>query len=292
MFTTRRSHNQGDKTEMSFALTYRAIVSRVTAQSVLVALLLTTLLAPSAVALDIRIGFLGPTESDAWYGASQGISEANQQGKFLGLLYTLAATPDQSQALAADTAVLITAVSASRLLNVAAAAGPRAVVNVSAAENELREACVANLFHTLPSFAMRSDAIQQWQRKESNANVEARAWHPDFKKYAAGQLNKRYAAASGRTMTDSAWAAWAAVKLVSDTVARLGNNDPDSIVQALTHELAFDGQKGVDMNFRNTGQLRQPMLLIQNDAVVGEAPVRGIVATGNLDSLGLADCRK
>ena len=93
-------------------------------------------------------------------------------------------------------------------------------------------------------------------------------------------------------MTDIAWAGWAATKLLSDTIARTGSTDADALAEILSSDLAFDGQKGITMSFRNTGQLRQPILLIENDAIVAEAPVRGIVDSSNLDSVGLADCLK
>ena len=93
-------------------------------------------------------------------------------------------------------------------------------------------------------------------------------------------------------MTDQAWAAWAAVKLVSDTVARLRSGEPGELLTALRNDLAFDGQKGVDMSFRDNGQLRQPLLLVEHGKIVGEAPVRGVVANGGLDSLGPSACRE
>ena len=46
------------------------------------------------------------------------------------------------------------------------------------------------------------------------------------------------------------------------------------------------------MSFRETGQLRQPLLLVDGDRIVGEAPVRGVVDTTYLDSLGVPFCPK
>jgi len=46
------------------------------------------------------------------------------------------------------------------------------------------------------------------------------------------------------------------------------------------------------MNFRETGQLRQPILLVEGDKIVAEAPVRGIAKPPTLDSLGLLSCEK
>jgi hypothetical protein len=80
--------------------------------------------------------------------------------------------------------------------------------------------------------------------------------------------------------------------MTSDTVARTKINDPAEMLHYLKTELTFDGQKGSVMNFRETGQLRQPMLLIEKNIIVAEAPVRGIAKPPVLDSLGLLSCEK
>jgi hypothetical protein len=91
-------------------------------------------------------------------------------------------------------------------------------------------------------------------------------------------------------MDDPAWAGWAAVKLLSDTVAREQDAAPATLLEALRSRLSFDGQKGVDMSFRPDGQLRQPLLLVEEDRVVAEAPVRGVADIEDLDSLGPSRC--
>jgi ABC transporter substrate binding protein (PQQ-dependent alcohol dehydrogenase system) len=139
---------------------------------------------------------------------------------------------------------------------------------------------------------MKKDAETQWQKKNPNSSAKAQAWHHSFKKYAAGQLNTRFTRSSHHKMTDTAWAGWASVKLLSDSVARNQFNDTTSLLKFIKTELAFDGQKGMSLNFRDTGQLRQPLLLIDNGKIAGEAPVRGVVNTTNLDSLGLTHCPK
>lgn len=248
--------------------------------------------AAGAQTTTVRIGFLGEADTDPHFGARQGIAEANAQGKFLGIRYELVTVEDASQAVAIAPSAIVAAVSPLRLLKLSADASGIAVLNVTAPDDELREECQPNLFHTIPSHAMRADALQQWQRKSPQSTAEARAWHHDFKKYAAGQLNQRYAKASRRAMTDEAWAGWAAVKLLADTIARVQTSDAGVLVETLQTDLGFDGQKGIDMSFRDTGQLRQPLLLVEGDSIVGEAPVRGIVGITNLDSLGLPICPK
>ena len=105
-------------------------------------------------------------------------------------------------------------------------------------------------------------------------------------KYAGRDLNKRFRAASGQAMNGSSWAGWAAVKMTSDTIARLNDASPAALLNFLRHELKFDGQKGAEMSFRDSGQLRQPLLLVEKEKIVGEAPVRGVADADDLDSLG------
>jgi hypothetical protein len=233
--------------------------------------------------LEVPIAFVGPTDGTAWRGARQGLDEAQLQGEFLGQRYRLDAAPEQAVALVA-------ALSAGELRALAEAHPGLPVLNVAAADDALREQCIPNLFHVLPSARMANDAVAQWKRAHPEAEVHARAWHPDFEKYAASQLNKRYSEQFEAPMDDQAWAGWAAVKLLSDTVAREQSATPAILLDALHSRLAFDGQKGVDMSFREDGQLRQPLLLVAGARLVGEAPVRGVVDIEDLDSLGPSRC--
>ncbi len=137
---------------------------------------------------------------------------------------------------------------------------------------------------------MQEDAVEQWRQKHPGADVVATAWHQDFVKFAARDLNKRYRKKIGTGMDEYSWAGWAAVKMVADTVAREGISDPVKMLKYLKTNLSFDGQKGLDMDFRNTGQLRQILLIAENDKLLGEAPVRGV--SSDIDSLGFSECIK
>lgn len=243
--------------------------------------------AVSAAQIPVRVAFIGNTAGTARAGVEQGIDEANVQGRFLGQNYTLV---DATAAdLPGDFSAVIVAADAATVRAVAEAAGRVPVVNILAEDDALRAACLANVVHTIPSAAMRADAERQWAQAHDGAAAAARAWHPDFRKYAASQLNSRYRKAHGQPMDDQAWAGWAAAKMLSDTVARVGVARPGALLDYLRDSLAFDGQKGADLSVRPTGQLRQPMLLVSpDDRILGEAPVRGVAQS--LDSLGLADC--
>ncbi len=255
--------------------------------------LLMCLARPSlAQVTEITLLFVGPVESSAYRGAQQGLAEAQAQGEFLGQHYTLAvqATPSATPLTAA---AVIAAVDPTGLRKLAAANPDLPILNVSLTEDALRRECRANLFFVLPSAEMQAAAVAQWQTANPTAaGVIARAWHASLEKYAAAQLNKRYRSTFAHAMDDQAWAGWAAVKLLSDTVAREASAEPAVLLEALRTKLAFDGQKGVDMSFRPDGQLRQPLLLIADDKVIGEAPVRGVAEAEDLDSLGRPECAK
>lgn len=241
---------------------------------------------------EVTLVFVGEEDSSAYRGAQQGLAEAQAQGEFLGQRYVLAVQPAPTSTPISAAAV-IAAVDHAGLLTLVEANPGIPVLNALLTDDALRRDCRANLLHVLPSVGMGKDALAQWATANPGmSGVTAQAWHPAFEKYAAAQLNKRYRETFARPMDDPAWAGWASVKLLSDTVAREQTADPAVLLDALRTRLAFDGQKGVDMRFRADGQLEQPLLLIANDKILGEAPVRGVAEPEDLDSLGDVECAK
>ena len=146
-----------------------------------------------------------------------------------------------------------------------------------------------NLLNISISQQMKQDALAQWLAKHPGSKAHVQSWHESFRKFAASQLNSRFTKASGIIMDDDSWAGWAAVKLISDTVARIQSDDATKMLNYLRNDIAFDGQKGAGATFRQTGQLRQLVLLIENNKIMAEAPLRGV--KGGLDSLGLLSCK-
>jgi len=252
-----------------------------------IAFIATSLFVNSSIAqtTEINLSFIGDKTSLAYKGVKQGKDEANIQGKFLGQQYAITASPESSTAILA-------ALDADTLRQLSRSYPNKAIFNLISAENKLRTECLPNVLHIIPSQAMKQDAIAQWQKKRPEESVKAQTWHPSFRKYAAGQLNVRFIESSNIEMNDTAWAGWAAVKLLSDSVVRSQLKDAAQLLNFIKTKLAFDGQKGMSLSFRKTGQLRQPILLIKDNKIIGEAPVRGIANTTNLDSLGLTSCLK
>ncbi|MEZ5363194.1 MAG: hypothetical protein R2748_12845, partial [Bryobacterales bacterium] len=166
------------------------------------------------------------------------------------------------------------------------------VFNVSSNDDKLRTQCRPNLFHVPPSAKMLADAEAQWRKAHPDAkSVEARAWHEGFVKFSARELNRRWEEATGRPMTDEDWAIWAAYKLVSDAIANNPEADAEELLAYFHDEMEFDAVKGVFATFRETGQLRQPLLIVADGKLAGEAPVRGVADSEDLDSLGGERCQ-
>ena len=256
----------------------------------LVALLLS--LAPCALArgtesVEVRVGYLGPRDTPAERGVQLGIEEANVQGRFTGRSFRLQHLSELGEVSPAFAAV-VAAVPAEVLVE--AAGRGVAVLNIAAADDALRSACHPDLLHVLPSLRMQSDARAQWREKRPTSAASAETWHRDFVRFAARDLNKRYSRRFDERMDGSAWAGWAAVKAVAEAVTRGGEGGAASVARYLRTQLEFDGQKGVALSFRPTGQLRQPLLLVEGGQIVGQAPVRGVSGAGDLDSLGASTC--
>lgn len=259
-----------------------------------VCLFLLLLNAPSPRAAEsgaVSLAYFGATDSSALRGVRQGVDEGNQQGRFLGRHYTLTQiAPDEMKTIAPAPAAILAAVGAEELRLLAELNPGVPVLNIVEGHDDLRALCLPNLLHVFPSDRMRSDAQAQWQTLHPDDSVRVVAWHPAFEKYAGRQLNNRYRAAFDEGMDDFAWAGWAATKMVTDAVARLGDGSPRTLLDYLRNELEFDGQKGVTMNFRPNGQLRQVMLIVKGDDIVSEAPVKGAADPHDLDSLGFGHC--
>jgi hypothetical protein len=265
--------------------------SRTTLSTVGLLLLLQipTLFAATPVSQDIALAYIGPPDSHALLGLQQGLAEANIQGRFLGQRYTLTTLSTEIQAVPKVTLAIYTAGDNDTLRSLSKRYPKTPIFNLALDDDALRAACLPNVMHVLPSARMKVDAINQWHKLHPDSQAQALAWHADFEKYSGVQLNSRFRKTQGQAMDDLAWAGWAAIKMTADSVARDQARRQGQILRYLRKDLAFDGQKGIDMNFRYDGQLRQVILLVENGKILGEAPVRGVVDPQDLDSLGVPD---
>ncbi|MBL1142390.1 MAG: hypothetical protein HND53_10200 [Proteobacteria bacterium] len=267
-----------------------------TINTVLISLIATLLVCKTASAeiIEVNFAYVGDKEHSALLGVKQGLEEANLQGQFLNQKYNLDlfATKDALTHDFSDYIAVLTAVDIDNFQILAKSLSNTPVFNLSISDDSIRAACADNTLHIIPSNRMAEDALSQWQKKEADSNAKAQAWHADFVKFAARDLNKRFKKNHKVKMDDYSWSGWSAVKMTTDTVARTQITNPEKMLNYLKSELSFDGQKGSNMNFRETGQLRQLLLLIEDNKIVAEAPVRGIAKPPTLDSLGIINCKK
>ena len=116
------------------------------------------------------------------------------------------------------------------------------------------------------------------------------AWHWAWERHGAPQLNQRFVKRAKRKMLGPDWAAWAAVKVIVESVLRTKSMDFEKVTGYLKSDrLTLDAYKGTPASFRPwNNQLRQPILLHTHNAVVDRAPLRGFLhPTQNLDTLGV-----
>lgn len=250
--------------------------------------------AADSLQVDMLLIATGPAYLSHRNGAILGQTEGNIQGRFLGIDYRLRQVElaEALQPVDGISAVIVAA-DYDQLLQLQAVYAPLdvPVFNIALADMQLREQCIDGLYHTPPGEQMLADAEAQWRQVNPDVAVQALAWHPEFVKFAGRDLNKRYQEQFTIPMDSDAWAGWAATRIVAEAVVRTGSTNAADIDTYLKENLGFDGQKGIAHTFRNNGQLRQPLLLVDADAaLLGEAPVRGVADGNDLDSLGLPGC--
>lgn len=120
-----------------------------------------------------------------------------------------------------------------------------------------------------------------------DGGLVALAWSARYERFGAPQVTRRLTRAVGRPMDAHAWSAWLGGKaLIAAAVA--APKGPVAAFATALQKAELDGSKGVAMGFRPwDGQLRQPLLLSDGQAVIATAPTEGILhPTNALDALG------
>lgn len=115
------------------------------------------------------------------------------------------------------------------------------------------------------------------------------AWHPVVEQWGAAQLQKRFHKLAKRSMSPMDYAAWVALRALSEGVTRTKSNDPHVVRSYLLgDQLKIAGFKGLSLSFRNwSGQLRQPISLMHPKALVTTSPQQGFLHPHTeLDTLG------
>jgi len=135
-------------------------------------------------------------------------------------------------------------------------------------------------------------AYYTWQAKPivGTEGLAARGWSEVIERWGAAQLQSRFEALSGRSMRADDYAAWAAMRSVGEAVTRTGSAEAATLRSyMLSDQFELAGFKGRALSYRDwNGQLRQPIPLVTDRAMVAIAPLPGFLhQQTELDTLGL-----
>lgn len=118
--------------------------------------------------------------------------------------------------------------------------------------------------------------------------LQSLGWSRVFEQWGAAQLQSRFSKLAERDMQDEDYAAWAALRAIDEANIKTKFADLATQKAYLLNDLELAGFKGRPLSFRNwNGQLRQPIGLAHQSALVAMAPLEGFLHQRNeLDGLG------
>ncbi len=135
-------------------------------------------------------------------------------------------------------------------------------------------------------------AFNTWEARPvaGSEGLQPVTWSRVVEQWGAVQMQNRFFEQSGRAMMPKDYAAWAAYRSLGEAVTRTNSADPATLrAYILSDDFELAGFKGRAMNFRHwNGQLRQPIPLVTDRAVVAMAPLEGFLhQRTELDTLGI-----
>lgn len=116
-----------------------------------------------------------------------------------------------------------------------------------------------------------------------------KTWHWALEQWGATQLQNRFYEQFGREMLDTDYAAWLAVRSISEAVTRTQTDSPKALYEYLvSSEFELAAFKGRKLSFRPwNGQLRQPIPLVHPKGLTSLSPQEGYLhPSTDLDTLG------
>lgn len=122
-----------------------------------------------------------------------------------------------------------------------------------------------------------------------SVGLTAQPWHWALERDGATQVSSRFDKLTGRKIQSADWDVWIAVKSLISAAVKTPGAEPAALREYMTSaKLRLDGSKGVTLNYRPwDGQMRQPILLATDDAVIAIAPIEGFThQKTTLDTLG------
>lgn len=121
------------------------------------------------------------------------------------------------------------------------------------------------------------------------AELTPTAWSRVFEQWGGTQLQNRFQTLAGRVMTERDYAAWTAVRAVTEAAGKVKGGDAAAVVATLKDPaFTLAAFKGQALSFRPwDGQLRQPILITSPRLLVSVSPQEGYLHQRTpLDSLG------
>ncbi|WP_317932745.1 ABC transporter substrate-binding protein [Halioxenophilus sp. WMMB6] len=115
------------------------------------------------------------------------------------------------------------------------------------------------------------------------------AWHWSIEQWGAAQLQSRFQQLAGRDMNATDYSAWLAMRALQEAVVRSHSQAREAVYHyLLSEQFNLSAFKGQGLSFRPwNGQLRQPIPLVQPNAVVSQSPQEGYLhPVSTLDTLG------
>ncbi len=117
----------------------------------------------------------------------------------------------------------------------------------------------------------------------------ATSWHRTHEQWGATQIQNRFKGKAGRWMAEEDYGAYLGVRAIGEAATRAQSKETGPIkAYLLSDQFALQGYKGVPLSFRTWDhQLRQPVLLAADRALVAVAPIEGFLhPKTELDTLG------
>lgn len=113
-------------------------------------------------------------------------------------------------------------------------------------------------------------------------------WARSVEQWGAAQLQGRFSELANRSMQEVDYAVWVALRSIDEALVRTKFADFDTVKSYLLDGIEVAGFKGRPLSYRQwNGQLRQPIALAHDSALVAMAPLEGFLhARNELDSLG------
>ena len=115
------------------------------------------------------------------------------------------------------------------------------------------------------------------------------SFHGAHEAWGATQFHTRFEKLAGRYIKPEDYNVWLALRVIGEAVTRTSSADPQVLRDyALSDAFELAAFKGQKVTFRNwNGQLRQPIGLAHQSALVAMAPLEGFLHSRNeLDGLG------